>query len=648
MNRIRDILARAGIRSALAWATIALLVMVVSGCSIGPLNLGDSPAPAASQGTPGAQTGNNAPPPTNTPAERALNGKIVDAYSGQPVANAEITAGGILTQTGADGLFFFDAVPLDATVSVQAEGYALTEADPGSENNISIKLRPNTLSGRVTDAATGQALASVLVKLVLPTEPATPTATLTVSVEVTSTVEATATLTTTESLSFSKGWAAPAGYQAATRTRTRTAAAPTKRASTATSTATTAPTNTPLPPTATPTPKPIPPTGPGFVAVYTDDSGNYFFKDVPEGATLTFKMPGYKLTKTEIGEAARKDVALEVFKAEAIYITAPVASTSEMFDELIKFIEESRINAVVLNVQNDNSEWVYDTQNPDVLAAENYDKILPDMPDIVKMLKEKGIYTIARISTFQQPTMAKARPDLAVKSSASGGVWIGGELSQQAWLDASLPAAQDHLVAMTREVLTLGFDEIQFDYIRFPSDPAPKEKGKPVFSRPLTDTLKAQSIQQFMKKAHAVIEPSDAFMSIDIFGYTLWPDIGGEPLNGVIGQVWEYVSDYTDYICPMIYPSHFTVGEQGCKVPADCAYALVKKAGEFAAKRFEGKKAKYRPWLQAFDWYKSDYTSARSTKVIEQIRAAEETNSWGWQMWDPWNSYDPRSAFKKP
>jgi hypothetical protein len=227
-------------------------------------------------------------------------------------------------------------------------------------------------------------------------------------------------------------------------------------------------------------------------------------------------LPGYKLTKTDVGATARKDVALEVFKAEAIYVTAPVASTKEMFDELIQFIEDSRINAIVLNVQNDNSEWVYDTQNPAVLEAENHDKILPHMPEIVKGLKDRGIYTIARISTFQQPTMAKARPDLAVKSSASGGVWIGGELSQQAWLDASRPEVHDHILDMTREVLTLGFDEIQYDYVRFPSDPAPGEEGKPVFSQPLTWTLKAQSIGDFLKKAHAVTEASDAFMSIDL------------------------------------------------------------------------------------------------------------------------------------
>jgi hypothetical protein len=225
-------------------------------------------------------------------------------------------------------------------------------------------------------------------------------------------------------------------------------------------------------------------------------------------------------------------------------------------------------------------------------------------------------------------------------------VWIGGELSQQAWLDASLPAVHDHLLDMTKEVLTLGFDEIQYDYIRFPSDPAPGERGKPVFSRELSNVERAEFLQQFMAKAHDLIEPTDAFMSIDIFGYTVWPDRNGEPLNGVIGLIFEYMINVTDYVCPMIYPSHFVNGELGCRRPAECAYELVHKSGEYAQERFAGKRAKYRPWLQAFDWYTSDYSSARSTKILDQIRAADATNSWGWQMWDPWNSYTPRSAFR--
>jgi hypothetical protein len=421
-------------------------------------------------------------------------------------------------------------------------------------------------------------------------------------------------------------------------------------AATAASTTTgTVATRTPLPPTATSTPKPIPPKGDGFIAVYTDEGGNYFFSDVPEGATLTLKLPGYRLTKTDIAGTARKDVALEEHRIEAIYITAPWASSSDLMAETLDFVANSRINAIVLNVQNDDSEWVYDTQNPDVLAAENTDKFLTEMPELVADLKARGLYVIARVVTFQQRTMAEGRPEWAVKSDATGAPWVGGELSQQRWLDVTKPEVHDHLLDMTKEVISLGFDEIQYDYVRFPSDPGPREVGDPVYATmPLTDTGKVEALATFLEKAHDVVEPTDAFMSIDVFGYTLWPDRNGEPILGVIGQVIPALIDHTDYVCPMIYPSHFSPGEEDCRVPAACAYELVKKSGEFAAKVFAGHKTKYRPWMQAFDWYGVDYTSPGSPMVPDQIRAALETDAWGWQWWDPANQYEPRSAFTGP
>jgi hypothetical protein len=619
--------------------TICVLAMVtllaLAGCSIGPLDLsGGTPVPT---GTPPPPT-DTVPPPTPTTAPRALSGLIADAYTSKPIAGAEVTAGGILTATNNDGMFFYDDVPLNSELTVSAGGYHSFSAETGVISKLDVKLRPNTISGRVTDASTSRPLAGVLVKLVLPAAPVTNTAPITPSTEVTGTVQPPAT-PSTSTLLYGKVLAAPVRAM----TAYTEIAEPTNTAVITD----TGPTKTPAPPTATPTPKPIPPTGEGFVAVYTDEDGNYFFKDVPDGASLTLKMPGYKLTKEPLGETARKDIALEEFRVEAAYITANWASSPDLMEDTLAWIKDSRINAIVLNVQNDASEWVFDTKNPDALAAENTDIFMPDMADFVQQLKDQGLYVIARVVTFQQKTMAEARPDWAVKSDITGEPWKGGYAGQQKWLDASNPGAQDHLVAMTKEVLDLGFDEIQYDYVRFPSDPAPGE-GEQVYSTgTLTDTGKVAALKVFLKKAHDVIEPTDAFMSIDVFGYTLWPDRDGAPILGIIGQVIPELINETDYISPMIYPSHFSPGEQDCPKPAVCAYELIHKSGEYAEKLFAGHKTKYRPWLQAFDWPGADYTSPGSQKIPDQIRAARETNAWGWMWWDPANEYEPRSAFKK-
>jgi hypothetical protein len=610
---------------AIALTSATIFVLLLAGCTVFSIDF--SPTPPGPTATPTT-------PPTPTPVPRALRGRVLDKSTSTPLEGVEVIAGGILTVTTTDGSFYFDDVPKWSKLTASSQGYDTVETDTGVVTELDVLMRPNTVTGRVTDSSTGEPLANVLVKLVLPQAPPAPAPPITETAPVTGTVEPTATVsTTTGTMGYGKLIAAPAQVEGPVLQTTVTATAVV--------------TATPAPPTATPTPKPIPPTGEGFVAVYTDENGSYFFKDVPEGATLTFKMPGYKLTRLPAGDAAKKDMALEQFRVEAIYLTANVAASPDLLDELLEFVSKSRINAVVVNVQNDASEWVYDTKNPDVLAAKNTDIFLPDMGALVQKLKARGLYTIARVVTFQQKTMVDARPDWSVLSDVTGKPWKGGYVGQQKWLDASNPAVQDHLVAMTNEVLSLGFDEIQYDYVRFPSDPAPSEPGEMVFSRPLTDTTKTLALQEFLKKAKNTIDPTDAFMSIDVFGYSLWPDREEGPILGLIGQVMESMIPYTDYVCPMIYPSHFSPGEQGCDTPAACAYELVRKSGEFAAERFKGQRAKYRPWLQDFDWPPVDYTSPGTRKVADQIRACRETNCWGWQWWDPANVYEPRSAFQE-
>ncbi len=639
----RRVFSRSALCSILPFAAILIVALFLAACDADgtPTPMGPTATPVPPTATP--------IPPSSTPTPRAIEGSVTDSYSGKPIANAEIVAGGVLTETGTDGMFYYTDVPLNAKIEAKAGGYAPVELETGIMNRLDIKLRPSTISGRVVDATTGQPLANVLVKLVLPTPAAAVTATqpLTPSETLTPTEELTPMSPTTDTQAPGRVLAAPPAAATtetvgATSTSVKVIPSPTGPTNTPTET------KTPLPPTATPTPKPIPPAGDGFVAVYTDEGGNYFFQDVPEGASLTFKMPGYKLTKVDQINSATKDMALEEFKVNAIYMTANWVASPDLFEDTLDWVKDSRINAVVINVQNDASEWVFDTQNEDVLAAGNTDEFLTNMADVVKDLKSRGLYVIARIVTFQQKTMAENKPEWAVLSSVTGQPWKGGYAAQQKWLDASNPEVQDHLVAMTKEILQLGFDEIQYDYVRFPSDPAPSEPGDMVFAAgPITDTGKTAALKTFLSKAYAVIQPSDAFMDIDVFGYSLWPDRDGAPILGVIGQVIPELIDDTDYISPMIYPSHFSAGEQGCDQPAQCAYQLVHKSGEYAQRLFAGKRTKYRPWLEDFDWPGADYTSPGTTKVTDQIKAAAETGAWGWMMWDASITYEPRSAFNK-
>jgi hypothetical protein len=291
-------------------------------------------------------------------------------------------------------------------------------------------------------------------------------------------------------------------------------------------------------------------------------------------------------------------------------------------------------------VQTDPADVAYDSQVPLVRSSKAIDLVLPNIKGMIKDLHDHNIYIIARMVTFMQPNIAIANPELAVMSSATGQPWKGGYMGQQRWLDATNPKAQDYVLELAKEISNMGFDEIQFDYIRFPSDPAPGEKwDNQKFSIPVDETTKPQYIEQFMTRAHDMLNETDTFMSADIFGYTVWPDQGGKPLNGVIGQVFERMIGHTDYVCPMIYPSHFSAGEMGFKNPNAYPYEVVKQAGIYTADRIAGQRAKYRPWLQAFNWYDDVDYEKDPTSVRVQIQATEETGGSGWQMWDPSNQY---------
>jgi hypothetical protein len=607
-----------------------LLAFIVSGCDMltsapaapspTPLAPVNSPTPAPPPATL-PPTGTPLPPtetpvpPSPTAVPRALTGHVLNAYTGKPISGAHVTASNATSDSGAGGDFDLGVLPPGTMVQAVASGYAPTTVDSGSEASLDLTLRPTFLEGKVTDAATGKPLQGVIVRIDLPSAPAAPP------------VTATQVVTPNGYLPPMSGLAALAVLTSATATTTSDV------------TATVPLTNTP--PTATATPPPVMPTpfaDDHMILAVTDANGNYHMDNVPLNPTLTFKMPGYKLTKVSVGRTSTQDQALDRFVVKALYLTANAAAYPPLYQPILDIADKSEINAIVLNIQDDSAHVVYDTKVQMAVDSGAVDKILPNIKDTIAELHKHNLYVIGRMVTFMQPAVADANPNLAVRSSATGKPWRGGELDQQRWLDPTNPAARQYPLALAREAVSLGFDEIQFDYIRFPSDPAPGEKWDNMsFSQPADDSTKPLYIEQFMREAHNMLNQTDAFMSVDIFGYTVWPDQNGQPLNASIGQVFERMISYTDYICPMIYPSHFSHGELGFADPNSHPYEIIKQAGIYTDDRIAGQRAAYRPWLQAFDWNDLAYDGHM---LRLQIQGADDTGASGWQFWDPYNKYE--------
>ena len=264
----------------------------------------------------------------------------------------------------------------------------------------------------------------------------------------------------------------------------------------------------------------------------------------------------------------------------------------------------------------------------------------------------RGIYVIARIVVLQDSVLAKARPDLAIHNKkkisllkkpssslssslplSSFSLWVDN--LRLNWIDPSSKEAWRYNVFIAKNAFSHGFDEVNFDYIRFPSDGNLQNMDFPFWDG---KTPKRAVVKNFFKYIRK--ELPDEIISIDLFGLST---ISTDDLG--IGQVIEDARGYFNYICPMVYPSHYDPGFMGYEEPARHPYEIVKRSIESAQKRLassdesrcEG--ARLRPWLQDFDLRKVPYGSKEVKAEIKGVRDTSNNRFDGFMLWSPWNIY---------
>jgi hypothetical protein len=326
-----------------------------------------------------------------------------------------------------------------------------------------------------------------------------------------------------------------------------------------------------------------------------------------------------------------KREALLKTEFRAIYITSWTAGINR-FNTLLDMVTRSHLNAMVIDIKDSTGKVGYDSKVPLVAQTGAYEKRIRDLDGILKLCREKKIYTIARIAVFQDPNLAKARTDLAV---GAGGKGVWKDRKGLAWVDPASKEVWDYNIAIAKEAAAKGFDEVQFDYVRFPTDGKLKTMIYPVYKR---DIPKHEIIRRFFEYVDQQMKPVDVLTSADIFGLTTMVD---DDMN--IGQRIEDVADYVDFICPMIYPSHYPKGHLGLKNPAEHPYRIIYDASLRGMKRLEGKRAKMRPWLQDFK-----LGAVYDKKMIkDQIQAARDAGVSGFSMWNARNVYTESAYLEK-
>ncbi len=310
---------------------------------------------------------------------------------------------------------------------------------------------------------------------------------------------------------------------------------------------------------------------------------------------------------------------------KAIYMSACVAATPSWRNKLAKLIDDTELNSVIIDIKDYSGTVSFKDKEGNTNGGPGC--IVKDMKEFVQELHQKNIYVIGRITVFQDPLYTKVHPEYAVKKKSDGTTWK--DRKGLAFVDVGAKPYWDHVITLAKDSYELGFDEINFDYIRYPSDGDMKNADY-TWSGNYT---KSEMLEKFFIYLHEHLKDTGMKTSADLFGLvTVAKDDMG------IGQVLEKALPYFDYIDPMVYPSHFGAGSGGIKDPASHPYEIIKYSmGEAVTRTIAASSSpeKLRPWFQDFD-LGADYGVE---EVRAQIKANTELGLDSWMMWDASNKY---------
>jgi len=318
----------------------------------------------------------------------------------------------------------------------------------------------------------------------------------------------------------------------------------------------------------------------------------------------------------------------------AVYYTSWAAGHPRFRKEMFDLVDTTEINAVVIDVKDYSGRISFVVHDPELVREGAAEKRIPDVKELIDSLHEKGVYVIARISSFQDSYLVSRHPEWAVKTK-SGAIWQ--DRKGVKWLDAAATPVWDYLVRIGNEAYAQGFDELNFDYIRFPSDGNMKDiaytwgEGK----------TRAQTMRSFFDYIHNAFASTSIVTSADLFGLVTSSndDLG-------IGQVLEDALINFDYVAPMVYPSHFGKGYHGIEDPAAHPYDVIHASMSSAVTRATlatTSPFKLRPWLQAFN-LGATYTPAM---VRTQMQATYDVGLTSWMLWNAGAVYNKESLLPK-
>ncbi|MGL4363011.1 MAG: putative glycoside hydrolase [Cellulosilyticaceae bacterium] len=324
----------------------------------------------------------------------------------------------------------------------------------------------------------------------------------------------------------------------------------------------------------------------------------------------------------------QENIMYELFqtpdKVKAVYLPAGYMSK---LDNIIEVANTTEVNAVVIDIKDDNGYLTFSTDNEKLQNMQKKQPPIKDIQEVMNKLYENNIYPIARIVTFKDSVVDKMYPERMVKRK-DGTVYSTSK--GEKWLDPYDKNNWDYILDVCQEAINLGFKEIQFDYIRFHESMSLEICDFP------EDKTKIEIITEFVDYVYDKLHAQGVVVSADVFGTIITSKVDAE----IVGQDYKELLKRLDYICPMIYPSHYGPGSFGIEYPDLDPYSLILIAMQYSNNIMKEipraeRRAQVRPWLQDFtaSWVKPHQVYG-DQQLREQINACYDALTDEWILWN--------------
>ena len=533
--------------------------------------------------------------------------QITDSATGDPLPGVEVTVGEKRLVADAQGQVEIDADDATALISVQHPGYAPLAQAPAAvgDGDRVIALRPSTVTGRLTDAASGNPLAGVAVSFMTEAGPGPAVATGADGSFVLTDVPENARIridasdygVIEEPLNHRPRYDKALTLSVIKGIITDLNGAPVAGA--------------------------LVSSLDGARSTVTAADGSYRLTGADDLAEVRARSPGYLDQTASVPDTKQVSMTLEPEMIKAVYANVGTLAEPGRLQALIEIADTTEVNAIVIDVKQDTI--YYDTQVPFFRDLEGMVTPIFDPAELLATLDEHNIYSIARMVVFKDPVVAEQRPDLAVRDEVTDGLWR--DMNDAAWVNAFNEELWTSNAELGFELAQLGFDEVQYDYIRFPSDGDLRTAD---FGSDYSEGARRAAIAGAVKVGQEAVHAGGARFAIDLFPIiAIYGDDQG------IGQTLQDLTPLADYVNLMIYPSHYTEGNipvdgHPNDFPAETVAYTLEKADELVP----GTRLKMRPWLQDFTYPFEGFSEYGPGEVRAQIDATEEYGASGWMLWN--------------